>query len=186
MGYQREYGGYGRSKYERQGHTRTDVSGLFGEIPDINGIKNALEKGGINRDAVKPYFARVVDDAGEFPRWSPEKRLANAVTVAAYLVVQRLKTNQVRRILEMARTTELKVRRGGTDIKNDIIRMRYLLAYTVGKATGQSKYPIEAFHSVLDPMLKVLMKDPTKENFERFYDFLQAVVAYHRFFGGRE
>lgn len=183
MGY---HGGYGRGGYERRTHQRTDVSGLFGEIPDVNGIKKAFDNRSINRDVVKPYFTEVVGSAEKFPEWSPEKRLANAVTVAAYLVAQGLKTNQVRKILEMARATELKTKREGTDIKNDIVRMRYLLAYTVGKATGQPRYPLEAFHSVLDPMLKVLMKNPTKENFERFYDFLQAVVAYHRFFGGRE
>lgn len=183
MGYQ---GGYGRDRHSGRDFSRTDASKLFGESPDVMGIKNALDKGTLDRNGINPHFTRVVSDAGKFNEWSPEKRLANAITVAAYLVAQRLKTNQVRKILEMARTTELKVKRGDGDIKDDVVKMRYLLAYTVGKATGQPRYPLEAFHSVLDPMLEVLMREPTKDNFDKFYDFLQAVVAYHKFFGGRE
>ena len=179
------YGGHTRGRYQER-NVFEDVSRLFGEFPNVSGIKSAFEKRKLDRKSIEPYFIRVVNEAGEFYKWTPEKRLANAITVAAYLVTQRLKTNQVRKILEMARTTELKVKRGDEDIKNDIVKMLYLLAYTVGKATGQPRYPLESFHGVLDPMLEVLMKEPTKENFGKFYDFLQAVVAYHKFFGGRE
>jgi len=188
VGYGRGYGyrEQGRNYRGSGSFSRVDASSLFGRAPDVMGIKKALEAGQLDRNGIRPYFTGVVNDAKNFSQWSQDKRLANAVTVAAYLVAQGLKTNQVRKILEMARTTELKVKRGDLDIKNDIVKMRYLLAYTVGKATGQSKYPLEAFHSVLDPMLGTLMESPTKDGFEKFYDFLQAVVAYHRFFGGRE
>jgi len=180
------HSGYSRVRHSGRDFSRTDASSLFGESPDVLGIKTALEKRTLDRNSINPYFTRVASEAGKFKEWSPEKRLANAITVAAYLVAQGLKTNQVRKILEMARTTELKIKRGEGDVKDDIVKMRYLLAYTVGKASGQSRYPLEAFHSVLDPMLEVLMREPTSENFGKFYDFLQAVVAYHRFFGGRE
>jgi len=184
--YGRNYGGSGRRTHGGRSPPKIDVSKLFGESPDVLGIKNALESNALDWNSMNPYFSRVVEEARKFNEWSPEERLANAIIVAAYLVAQKLKTNQVRKILEMARTTELKLKRGNVDIKDDIVRMRYLLAYTVGKATGQSRYSLEAFHHVLDPMLEVLMKEPTEENFGKFYDFLQAVVAYHRFFGGRE
>jgi len=179
-------GGYSRGTHGGRIPPKIDVSKLFGESPDVLGIKNALEGNALDWKSIDPYFSRVVEGAKKFNEWGPEERLANAVVVAAYLVAQRLKTNQVRKILEMARTTELKLKRDNVDIKDDIVRMRYLLAYTVGKATGHSRYPLEAFHRILDPMLEVLMNEPTEENFGKFYDFLQAVVAYHRFFGGRE
>ena len=179
------HGGHTRGRYQEK-NVFEEVSQLFGEFPDVSRIKSAFEARKLNRKGIEPHFTKVVNEAGEFYKWTPEKRLANAITVAAYLVAQGLKTKQVRKILEMARTTKLKVKRGDDDIKNDIVKMRYLLAYTVGKATGQSRYPLESFHSVLDPMLEVLMNEPTKEKFGKFYDFLQAVVAYHKFFGGRE
>nr|6O7H_B Chain B, Csm2 [Thermococcus onnurineus NA1] len=184
VAYHQKHGGYGRGGYGRQDRPQVDASRLFGESPDVVGIKKMLEGKGKQWEAIQPYFDNVVREAKNFLEWSPNKRLANAVTVAAYLTSQGLKTNQVRKILDMARTTELKVKRGEGDIKDDLVKMRYLLAYTVGKATGQSKYSLDAFHRILDPMLEVLMGSPKKENFEKFYDFLQAVVAYHKFFGG--
>ena len=180
------HNGYIRGRYSKRDFSRADASGLFGESPDVLGIKTALEKRALDRNSIKPHFTRVVSEAEKFKDWNPEKRLANAITVAAYLVAQGLKTNQVRKILEMARTTELKVKRGNDNIKENIVKMRYLLAYAVGKANKQSKYSLEAFHTVLDPMLEVLMREPTNENFSKFYDFLQAIVAYHKFFGGKE
>ncbi|WP_461863431.1 type III-A CRISPR-associated protein Csm2 [Thermococcus sp.] len=178
-------GSYGRGHDRRdyQERSSVDVSSLFGGNPDVTGIKKAFESRSLQRNAIEPYFKKIVEDAKNFHGWNSENMLANAITVAAYLRSQNLKTNQVRRILEMARTVELKVKKGD-NIKKDIMKIRYLLAYTVGKASGQSRYPIEAFHNILDPMLEVIMKDPTPENFGKFYDFLQAVVAYHKFFGG--
>lgn len=182
--YQR-YGGYRRDEYKKQ--TSQVNAPRLGESPDVIEIKKMLEGKGKQWESIQPDFDNVVEEAKNFLEWSPNKRLANAVTVAAYLTSQDLKTNQVRRILEMARNVELKLKRNkDEDIRDDIVRMRYVLAYTVGRATGRSKNPLEAFHKILDPMLEVLMKDPKKENFEKFYDFLQAVVAYHRFFGGKD
>ena len=181
MGYQ---GGYGRDRYSGDGFPRKDLSKLFGKSPDIVGIKEALKT--LSWKDIEPYFNPVVENAKNFKNWEPEEIMANAITVAAYLVVQDLRTNQVRKILEMARNLELKIKKEYKDINEDIMRIRYLLAYTVGKATGQSRHSLEAFYKVLDPMLEALMEEPTKRNFGRFFDFLQAVVAYHRLFGGRE
>lgn len=181
------YGNHMRkSGYMGRGST-VDPPKLFGEFPDVMGIKAALEQRRLKLEMIRPYFERVVKKARDYLAWKPEERLSHAVIVASYLVAQELKTNQVRRILEMARNVELKLKRNkGEDIRDDIVRIRYVLAYTVGRATGRSKSPLEAFHKILDPMLEVLMKDPKEENFEKFYDFLQAVVAYHRFFGGKD
>ncbi|WP_010478256.1 type III-A CRISPR-associated protein Csm2 [Thermococcus zilligii] len=171
---------------------RSDVSKLFGDNPDVIGIREAFEKNRISRNDIEPYFKKIAEELeksrrdGTFPGWSPEKRLANAIVVAAYLRAQNLKTNQVRKVLEMARTIELKLKKGDTDIKDDVVKTRYLLAYTVGRATGGAKYALDAFHRILDPMLALLTENTDVSRFEEVYDFLQAVVAYHRFFGGGE
>jgi len=180
------YGNHSKKAGYRE-FTNVNVSELFGEFPDVMGIKAALEQRRLKLEMIRPHFEKVVKKARDYLAWKPEERLSYAVIVASCLVAQELKTNQVRRILEMARNVELKLKRNkDEDIRDDIVRIRYVLAYTVGRATGRSKNPLEAFHKILDPMLEVLMKDPKKENFEKFYDFLQAVVAYHRFFGGKD
>lgn len=119
----------------------------------------------------------------------PYRLLENAMKVAAFLKVTGLKTNQVRRVLEMARDIELKIRVGRAEnITLDVTRMRFLLAYTVGRAGRRERSSIEAFYRVLDPMLKQMSEDEdfARRYFGKFFDFLQAVVAYHRFFGGEE
>ncbi len=184
MNYKGRYGGY--SHYGSKPQVNT--SHLFvGSNLDVEEIRRAIDKRQLRHRDMENHFNNVVNDAKRFNKWRPEERLANAITVAAYLTTAGLRTNQVRKILEMARTMELKIKRSDKDIKSDVIRMRYLLAYTVGKASNrQAQQSLEAFHSVLNPMLEVLMSDTSEENFEKFYDFLQAVVAYHKFFGGKE
>ncbi len=182
--------------YDRGGHSRemrgSNARKLLEGNPDVIGLREAFEKHNISRNDIESYFKRIAEELkgsrekGVFPEWNPEKRFANAIVVAAYLRAQNLKTNQVRKVLEMVRTIELKLKKGDTNIKDDIIKTRYLLAYAVGKATGSSRYSLEAFHRILDPMLAVLIEKPDESRFEEFYDFLQAVVAYHRFFGGGE
>jgi len=175
---------YGRPQQRASGYgENTEVSGLFEGFPDVNAIKQRINN--VSWRTLEPYLKSVVRDAQEFPKgWDSEKIFKNSVILSAYLVVEGLRTNQVRKILEMARITELKSKRGDTNIKDDIMKMHYLLAYTVGRATGSSKHALEAFYSVLEPMLRNLMEDP--KAFPKFFEFLQSVVAYHRFFGGRE
>ena len=191
MVYGKGHPGHGMGRYQREAHGG-NVGELFGDNPDVIGIREAFEKNRISRNDIEPYFRKIAQELeesrkkGAFPSWSPERRLANAIVVAAYLRAQNLKTNQVRKVLEMARTIELKLKKGDTDIRDDVVKSRYLLAYAVGRATGGSKYALDAFHRILDPMLALLMEKPDVAHFEEVYDFLQAVVAYHRFFGGGE
>ncbi|WP_297504502.1 type III-A CRISPR-associated protein Csm2 [Thermococcus sp.] len=123
--------------------------------------------------------------AGSFLNWNPQERLQNAMKLGSYLS-RNLKTSQIRKVLEIARRVHFDIQRGNErDFLNDIVRMRYLLAYAVGKATNRyQREALRDLYEVLDPMLERVMNDPKPENFEVFYDFLQAVVAYHKFYGG--
>ena len=155
------------------------------EFPDPLKLKEEFEKKQINWKDLEPKFREVISNTNKFPSWEPQTRLANAIMVAAFLRAQELKTNQVRKILDMAREIRLKTQRG-EDIGEDLIRMRFMLAYIVGKAHGKDRYALEAFYKVLEPMLRLLTENPSAKVFGGFYEFLEAVIAYHRFFGGRE
>jgi CRISPR-associated protein Csm2 len=130
---------------------------------------------------------RIKATSREFLKWTPQERLQNAMELGKYLS-RNLRTNQVRRVLETARRVHLSIRgEGNKNFVEDIVKMRYLLAYAVGKETNRHKKDaLRTLYDVLDPMLEVIMKDPKPENFEVFYDFLQAVVAYHKFYGGND
>lgn len=107
--------------------------------------------------------------------WDVNK-LAFAVAVKA--VSKGLAMSQIRKILSMSSKLYRKLRRK-TDISSDIVKLSYILAYTMGR---QRRGEIEPVAEVLS---KVLPKT-TEENYERVHTFLQAVVAYHKLLGGRD
>ncbi len=63
------------------------------------------------------------------------------------------------------------------DIKNEIQYLRVKLAYQAGR--NNSKYLQEE----LDPKIKNIK---TKKDFEDFASLMEAIVAYHKFNGGKE
>ncbi len=64
-------------------------------------------------------------------------------------------------------------------VKREIIKARYLLAY----ATGKNTRSLRDLFEVLDPVLERI------DNFQKFlvfFEALQAILAYHKYFGGTE
>jgi CRISPR-associated protein Csm2 len=119
---------------------------------------------------------------------SPQDRLDWAVIVATHLKILDLKTNQVRKILDLVRDIHLEFQ--GEDVRPErisskLMRMRFILAYSVGKAEKDAE-ALDALHRVLEPLAVKLSASPKKEDFGKFYDFVEAIIAYHKFFGGSE
>jgi len=138
---------------------------------------------------IEPNVKEIAEKAKRFGEWEPGETLDYAITVAAYLVGKDLRTNQIRKILEMARNVELKVKTGrDEDIRDDVAKIRLLLAYTVGKSQRNTREALEQLYRVLDPILMEMSKNNefAVKNFGKLFDFLQAIVAYHRFLGGKE
>ncbi len=166
-------------------YDQKDISHFFkDEILDVYAIKKEVSNRNVRIDKrpLERMYAEIVKSSRNFVDWSQEEILRNAVLVAVLLVKNGLKTNQIRRILEIANQTHLKLKtRNVESIEADTVKMRYLLAYAVARSSSKER-GTEYLHRILDPILQ----NTTKDNFEKFYEFLQAVVAYHKFFGGRE
>ena len=111
----------------------------------------------------------------ELDEWDVNK-LAFAVAVKA--VSKGLTMSQIRKILSMSNNLYRKARRK-TDISSDIVKLSYILAYTMSR---QRRGEIEPVAEVLS---KALPK-ANRENYEKVHTFLQAVVAYHKLLGGRD
>ncbi len=192
--------------YGGKNYNDCDVSSfqrvLEGSPLDVTGLKDALNsyrdnrgnfKGGCYKplkNVIHRHFNSIVNEIrSNFFKAPPEKRLEWAVKVAIYLMILNLKTTQVRKVLEMVREIKLEFRGQGNDdverIKTKLTKLRFLLAYSVGKADKDAK-ALEAVHRTLDPLVAYLSLNPDKGEFDKFYDFVEAIIAYHRFFGGRE
>jgi CRISPR-associated protein Csm2 len=108
---------------------------------------------------------------------TPEKVLSTAWFLAGLLVLKDLKRSQIRKILDMMKD----IKRKGPkieELKKDIAKIRYLLAYAVGRNKN-----VEPLYSVFDPLFAEI-KD--FNDFEKVYEFMQSIVAFHYFLGGGE
>jgi len=104
-----------------------------------------------------------------------------AFAVAVKSVVAGLAMSQIRKILGMSNAIYRKSKRG-RDISADIVKLNYILAYTMGR---QRRGEIEPIAEILSKALAML-KDRNSMDYERIHSFLQAVVAYHKLLGGRD
>ena len=97
-----------------------------------------------------------------------------------------LKINQIRRFLDALRKIEQEFFRatGSGDekqrekIKHNLSMLRPKLAYAVGRDRS-----VRPLMTVLEPAIKEAAKDPDK-NFEKLLRFMEAIIAYHRYYEG--
>jgi len=125
-------------------------------------------------------FEEFKGKAEQFLNLSPDERLRMAFILAAKTtVVEGMKTTQIRKILSMSNGISRRIKtKKIEDISPEIAKMRYILAYTASRHRNQIMPILEVSDKIL-PKLSV-------ENYETFHEFLQAIVAYHKFLGGRD
>ncbi|MDV3103750.1 type III-A CRISPR-associated protein Csm2 [Thermococcus waiotapuensis] len=141
-----------------------------------------------NNEAINRAYWKIRDRFSKFPEWDEKEMLRNAAIVAAKAVVDKIHTTQVRKIIEMAKDVHVKVsiiQEEKADLSNEIQanarKMMMLLAYTAGKNPN-----VSSLANSLQPILAWLLENPSKENFNRVYEFFEAIISYHRYFGGKE
>lgn len=156
-----------------------------------------------NRDQNQGFRDKKNPDSGEkfppaynyaerfFDVWVKEKFTSessqHAYDYAKYLADNRLTRTQLRNFFGELRRIEA---RGPAENAQAISFLRHKLAYTVSRLE-EDKLPkavARTFHGVLDKGLQALDGEPAAlaERFERFTAYFEAVLAYHRFHGGRE
>lgn len=97
-----------------------------------------------------------------------------------------LKTNQIRKFLDAVRKVEsesikkLEQPEGGTVNFNsdDVKLLKPKLAYAAGRQAE-----VKPLMALLDPCID---RVNTKEDFKRFIRLVESIVAYHKYYGGRD
>ncbi len=103
------------------------------------------------------------------------------------LAAQRLTTSQIRNIFGEVRSIEASWRSDPDGSFRRVALLEPKLAYAAARGGGQ-RNPVEALSAVLSPCIKVIRTaepDKRKDYFDRFVDFFEAILAYHREAGGR-
>lgn len=109
------------------------------------------------------------------------ERLVEIADHVGSAVSKRVKMNQIRRFLDGARKVEaeLKSREKFDAVKDQIVLLRPKLAYAAGR-----NQDVKELAEILDIAVKSAAQ--TQENFMKFLRFMESIIAYHRFHGGRD
>lgn len=95
-------------------------------------------------------------------------------------------TSQIRNFFGEVRRIQAKIQQSEFEgaNKTSFLLLRPKLAYAQARVISKvGKSRIEDFRNVID-RAHIAVRD--KEHFQNFVDFLEAVLAYHKFYGGRD
>lgn len=98
-----------------------------------------------------------------------------------------LTTSQIRNFFGEIRRIQAKIQQSGFDDKNktSFLLIRPKLAYAEARVKSkQGRSRIEDFRKVMD--IAHVEVNGNFDNFQRFVDFLEATLAFHKFYGGRD
>lgn len=116
------------------------------------------------------------DDAETLVRWAD--RLGRELA-------RNLSTSQIRGIFGTIRKIEMNWREEGDEARQmrarrDLLLLKPKLAYQAKKERGRG---VKEFANVLLPAIDMVENDT--ENFHRFVDFVEAILAYHKAYDGK-
>jgi len=111
--------------------------------------------------------------------FAPEGKYAEKI---AQQVKQNLKTNQLRNFFDEIRAIEKNLKRESwSEAKNRLLLLTPKLAYAAGRtSSGKPLIPGEFFKL----MSACISKTNSPEDFKTFVNFLESIVAYHKYYGG--
>lgn len=140
----------------------------------------------VYRDLIKETIIKGIVEGAPLHSIKTDILIRWAQILALILVAEDLKTSQIRKFLSGVRGVEIKVKRKAPEkfTRQEVAFLKVHLAYA--KARQQT-----AVKPLMDVMTAVIDKigDEGKEgldDFNVFVRFVEAVVAYHRFYGGSE
>ncbi|MEW6064674.1 hypothetical protein P378_05020 [Desulforamulus profundi] len=94
-----------------------------------------------------------------------------------YLCQINLKTNQIRKFLDAVKKIESECSKGNFD-RDSVKLLKPKLAYAAGR-----QKEVKPLMQLLDPAIN---KVNSIDDFKKFARFVESIVAYHKFYGGRD
>ena len=101
-----------------------------------------------------------------------------------------IKTNQIRNVFSHISSIKMdfKANKKYNDkISNDLIMLKPKLAYASGRQSGRDKRNYEVFMNTLWKAVDGVINSRDQDKaFENFLNFVEAIVAYHKYHGGQD
>ncbi len=102
-----------------------------------------------------------------------------AEKMGKYLKEKDLKTTQIRKFLDSVRKIDYQFNIGKSFNKEKVILLKPKLAYTAGREAK-----VKPLMEVLDPAITA--SSSSYESFKKLIALIEGIIAYHRYFGGRD
>ena len=97
-----------------------------------------------------------------------------------------IKANQIRNIFSEVKRLQLEWRKSKKyeNVERGLILLKPKLAYAAGKAK-EGRQNLEPFKQTMDEAINSVVNSTDHENaLNNFFDFVEAIVAYHKYYGG--
>ena len=95
----------------------------------------------------------------------------------------RLNTNQIRKFFDTVKKIEIEFQKPGeiseTQVRQRVLRLKPSLAYAVARQQRKLKPFADVIYQAIE-MVK------TKKDFIYFVEFVESIIAYHKYYGGRD
>ncbi len=136
-----------------------------------------------------PDVARaIVDKIGKLDNLAAlkgQELVDYANDLGKFLKERELKTSQIRKFLDAVKRLKYLERNDrGFDFRNEAMMIKPKLAYASGRQENPKKpNPVRP---LMDVMNICIDKIRGREDFEKFGQFVEAIVAYHKYYGGNE
>ena len=116
-----------------------------------------------------------------------ETLVAQAKNLGEQLVQQRLTTNQIRNVFGTVRRIEMNWPENATENQarkghRELVLLKPKLAYQAKRESGGRGRGVETLRQVLDPAIDLI--EGRRDRFQNFVDFFEAILAYHKAYGG--
>lgn len=95
---------------------------------------------------------------------------------------EELTTSQIRALFTEVRQIQADWQVKPERAQRRLILLKPKMRYRMGKQTGKARQPVETLVNVLEPCVNLVGGDA--DNFRRFVEFFEAILAYHKAHGG--
>jgi len=121
-----------------------------------------------------------------------ETLISTADRLGRDLAKNNLTTSQIRAVFSRVRMLESRVPPSDSsavlpeEVHRELLLLRPKLAYQAARfRQGNNREgPVDLLRKALDPAIRLI--GPNPQHFRRFVQYFEAILAYHRFHGGRE
>jgi CRISPR-associated protein Csm2 len=142
------------------------------------------------RELVDNYVIKEMEKVEYFSQIKPALLVEWAEILASLLVGNELKTNQIRKFLDGVRKVEINVKKKKPQEfhSGEIIFLKVHLAYAQARQKTEWKDPVRPLLLVMETAIAKIREEGEGgfRDFEQYVKFTEAVVAYHKFYGGND